>query len=359
MKRAVLAMLAALAFGGGACAQQASLNGYFIALQTCEANKKRDTDNPGNVRLVVMRAYEMLARNNTPGTHYRVKVPGAPDTEARWVPMNCGAYAPQESLVVAGTTPTPGGSQPGGGGSAPPTLAPDSIEFVLAASWEPAFCLTSNGRDKAECTSLTADRFDATHFALHGLWSDDLDDKAIFPCYCDRGPPRSCRGSLARDTSIDLSQAVLDELAGVMPGVQSGLHLHEWPKHGSCYEDDKSGDDSGADPDEYFTEVLALMAQLNASPVQALFAGNIGETLARGEIEAAFDQAFGAGAAERLTVRCSGSGANRNVSELWINLKGDVTPESDLASLILAAPPTAVSTNTASCASGRVVAVTN
>jgi ribonuclease T2 len=342
----------------GLAEAQVPLDGYFIALSNCEANKKKDSDNPGNVRLEPMRAYAMLGRNATPGTHYQVRVPAAPETEARWVPMSCGAYAPRDSLVIAGGASPPGGGTGGGGTGGGPGLAPDSIELVLAASWEPAFCASSAGNNKPECTSLTADRFDATHFALHGLWPDDLDDKAIFPCYCDRGPPVGCGGSQARDTSIALSDEVLAKLTVAMPGVQSGLHLHEWPKHGSCYEDDKSGADQGADPDEYFAEVLALMEQLNASPVQALFAGNIGGTLTREQIGAAFDQAFGAGASDRLLIRCSGRGSNRNISELWIGLKGDVTAESDLASLILAAPPTSNSTNNESCASGRVVEVT-
>ena len=76
-----------LFLSGGASAQQVSLDGFLIALFDCEANKKKDSDNPGNVRLEVMHAYAMIGRNTTPGTHYQVKVPGAPETEARWVPM--------------------------------------------------------------------------------------------------------------------------------------------------------------------------------------------------------------------------------------------------------------------------------
>jgi ribonuclease T2 len=333
---------------------QPSLQGYFIALSECAANKKKDSDNPGNVHLQLMHAYEMLARNATPGTHYQVKVPGAPVTESRWVPMSCGAYAPKNSLVVAGG----GGSNGGGGGPqpGPSGLQPDSIEFVLAASWQPAFCQSSAGQDKLECTSQTPDRFDATHFSLHGLWPDDLDNKAIFPCYCERGAPVSCGGSQARDTNINLSQAVRDKLAVAMPGTQSGLELHEWPKHGSCYEDDKTAD-TGADPDEYFTDTMALMEALNDSDVQDLFESHIGQSLTRAEIEAAFNDAFGDGAAARVIIKCNGSGANRVISELWIGLKGDITPASDFAELIQAAPPTSSSTDNTSCAGGKVVEV--
>jgi ribonuclease T2 len=224
---------------------------------------------------------------------------------------------------------------------------------VLAASWEPAFCQTDSGWRKRECRTQTAERYDATHFSLHGLWPDDLTDKAIFPCYCDRGAPRECDVELSDGPRIRVSQPIFDVLRKVMPGVMSRLHQHEWEKHGTCYEADKTGPDAGADPDEYFTEAIALMGQLNASPEQALFASHIGERLTRDEIEAAFNQAFGAGASERLTVKCSGG----NISELWINLKGDITPESDLSDLILAAPTTSVSTSERSCAGGKVAAV--
>ncbi len=80
---------------------QVPLKGNFIAFEKCEANKKKTSDNPGNIRLEPLYAYEMIGRNSTPGTHYQVKVVGAPVTEARWVPMTCGAFAPQDQLVVA------------------------------------------------------------------------------------------------------------------------------------------------------------------------------------------------------------------------------------------------------------------
>jgi ribonuclease T2 len=236
-------------------------------------------------------------------------------------------------------------------------LAPDSIEYVLAASWEPAFCRSSDGRDKEECRTLTADRLDATHFALHGLWPEDLDDKRIFPCYCDRGEPLECGRSQRADTDIPLSDDVLSELSIAMPGVQSGLHRHVWTKHGSCYEDDKTGAYRGADPDEYFSEAMALLDQLNSSPLQVLFGGNIGGRLSRKQIEAAFDRSFGKGASARLTIRCSGRGEGRMISELWINLAGDITPESRLAGLISAAPPTSESSDARNCTGGRVADV--
>ncbi len=335
-----------------ATAQQVGLDGYFIALSACEATKKKDADNPGNVRLVIRHAYDIIGRNDTPGTHYQIKVPGAPVSEARWVPMSCGAYAPRAALQLrGGVTPEP---EPG---VATGRLAPDSIEVVLAASWEPAFCATSAGQGKPECKAQTADRPDATHFSLHGLWPDDLDDRKIFPCYCDRGAPIGCGSSQDRDTSIALSPAVMEQLRIAMPGVQSGLQLHEWPKHGACYEDDKTGPDANADPDEYFTEAMAVLRALNDSAVRALFADHPGQILTRGQIAAAFDEAFGEGAAGRVLIRCARVGGENILSELWINLKGDITVPADLGKLIQAAPPASTSSGEANCASGRVVRV--
>lgn len=236
-------------------------------------------------------------------------------------------------------------------------LSAHSVEMVLAASWEPAFCETADGRGKPECRSLTPGRFDATHFSLHGLWPDDLDDKAIFPCYCDTvGGPMSCRESRPSDSDAFVSDDVFAELRTVMPGVRSGLHRYEWTKHGTCYEDDTPGADADSDPDEYFAEAMALLAALNASAVRDLFADNLGATLTRRQIENAFDAAFGDGAGERVLIVCDGSGGDRIVTELRINLAGNVAEPADLSALILAAPPTSVSNTDESCAGGRVVA---
>jgi ribonuclease T2 len=331
-------------------ANQVNLEGYFIAFQACEANKKKDSDNPGNVRLQPMHAYKMIARNSEPGSHYQVQVPGAPVTEARWVPMSCGAFAPQDALVMA-----EGGHGDGSSGTGPPRLIPGSIENVLAASWQPGFCATKP--DKVECRSQTASRPDAKQFSLHGLWPDDLDNTAIFPCYCDTGAPVSCNQRRLPVSSIHLSSDVLDRLRVLMPGIESELHLHEWTKHGTCYEDDRTGSDAGADPDEYFGDALALLEQLNHSKVQDLFEANLGSDLTLLQIEQAFNEAFGHGAGDRVYMDCKKVNNIDVITELWIGLKGDITPDADLGALILAAPRREVSTPRASCTRGRVVKV--
>ena len=229
-----------------------------------------------------------------------------------------------------------------------------AVEAVLAASWEPTFCRSPAGRDKRECLAQTADRYDAAHFSLHGLWPDNLADKTAYPCYCGRGAPVSCRESEAPDRDLRLSRALATKLRRVMPGSMSGLHLHEWTKHGTCYE---TAVDEVADPEDYFSDAIALVGMLNASVVGRLFAESIGERVTRAEIAEAFDTAFGEGAAERLTIVCTGRGRHAAIAELRINIAGDITPGSDLGELILAAPTTATSTNDRSCEGGLVTAV--
>jgi ribonuclease T2 len=133
----------------------------------------------------------------------------------------------------------------------------------------------------------------------------------------------------------------------------SGLQRHEWSKHGTCF----AGASRTADPDEFFGDAIALVEKLDASAVGQLFRKHLGAVVTRGKVEAAFDEAFGDGASERVTIACSGRGRNAMIAELRINISGDITPDADLGALILAAPTTAISTDDRSCAKGRVVEV--
>lgn len=237
-------------------------------------------------------------------------------------------------------------------------LADDGIELLLAASWQPGFCATPDGARKPECRDLKADQPAASRFSLHGLWPDDLDDKDIYPCNCDGGEPTSCREN-RRGPDPAISAPVMAELEALMPGVESGLHRHEWNKHGACYEDDMTGPDRDADPDEYFTEAMALVTALNASAVRRIFLDNLGRRLTRGQIRAAFDGAFGRGAGDRVLVICERVGNEDVITELWINLGRGVTVAPDLGALILAAPTTDVSSNSQRCSGGKVVRAPN
>ena len=117
-----------------------------------------------------------------------------------------------------------------------------------------------------------------------------------------------------------------------MPGTKSFLHRHEWVKHGSCHE---NGSTNG-----YYEDSLRLMSALNGSIVRVLFADNIGKHLSTNDIQAAFDEAFGKGAGNRIRIKCKRDGKRQLIQEITIGLYGIFDPEHSLAQLMAAAKPT-------------------
>jgi ribonuclease T2 len=180
--------------------------------------------------------------------------------------------------------------------------------YILAASWEPAFCATN--QKKAECRGEKPNGFDATNFSLHGLWPMRQE-------YCDvaddlqQADRHSDWGSLPE---VPLSSKTRSLLSKAMPGTQSGLERHEWIKHGSC---------TKLSADDYFAGAAGLIEELNASAVRDLFARNVGKTLDAETIKAAFDKSFGEGASERVKMSCRRVGDVRVISELTIGLSED------------------------------------
>jgi ribonuclease T2 len=206
-------------------------------------------------------------------------------------------------------------------------------QFVLAASWQPAFCEGRAG--KPECRSQTPERADARRFSLHGLWPQPIGNQ-----YCQvaaSARERSRSGDWGRLPSPELDRQTQGDLAERMPGYRSDLHRHQWTKHGSCY---------GTDADTYFDHAMGLLDQLNDSSVQALFEQSIGKRLRSAEIRAAFDRDFGPGAGERVRLDCDRQGL---ITELRIGLKGPINDDSRLGELIHAAP-----TRTVGCRGGWV-----
>lgn len=324
-------VLAAPLAGLSSALAQPSAEGFLIATKTCPATPAiRREANPGSVRLEIDRAYRLLAQNKRPPTHYQIGVPGA-SPERRWVEVGCGTrVATVDDIPVAGedAPDRPDAPEPAAD-SGNQASVPVSTSNLLAISWQPAFCERMSG--KAECRSQTEDRFDASHFALHGLWPQPRGKE-----YCGGVSDADRQADGASQTWENISaprlsaatRAALDE---VMPGTQSALDRHEWIKHGTCY---------GGDAEDYFAESLRLMAAINASPVHTLLSARIGATVTLAEIRAAFDAGFGAGAGERVRISCSRDGDRRLIGELTIGLEGEITAESDVGALIRAAPAT-------------------
>ncbi|WP_226581694.1 ribonuclease T2 family protein [Acuticoccus sediminis] len=308
------------------------LEGWFIAEDTCPATRKIDGSNPGNVATEPRVAYDILEINRDGGDFYRIRIPGAPQIEERWVAVRCGTH-----VVAAGPPRRPSGGEPGGGGGGDTELgglptgddSRESTDNLLAASWQPGFCETGAGRPKTECMLLNAGQLPdaADRFSMHGLWPQPNGNFW-------------CTDEALRQKGIDnedmlplaLSDATREALADVMPGTHSEFQRYQFYKHGSCFF-------AAGGAEEYFRDAINLFDQLNASPVAALFRDHIGERLSPADVKAAFDTAFGPGAGRRVQFECDADGRRDIYIELRIALRGRIDDAASLGDLILAAPP--------------------
>lgn len=195
------------------------------------------------------------------------------------------------------------------------TLSSQSL--VLAFSWQAGFC--ENHEKKSECQSQRADRYDATHFTLHGLWP-----KKIYCNVSGKDKSRDKRGHWRDLPFVQTSVATRQKLQKIMPGTRSALDRHEWTKHGTCY---------SKEAETYYKDSLALMDAINASSVQKLFANNIGKNLDGASIRAAFDKSFGRGTGKRVRISCKNDGNRRLITELTIGLRGVVGPNPNIGKL--------------------------
>jgi ribonuclease T2 len=273
-------------------------SGTFTASGSCPALLSiRQQTNPGGITTVPNTAYPLLGKNKEAATHYQIRIEGA-DPPARWVAVTCGTISDA--------------SQPSA-----------NQDYVLAASWQPGFCETKP--DKPECASQTRDRFDATHMVIHGLWPQPRNH-----LYCNVPPNLEQidkSGQWFDLPELDLSPTLRQALAMKMPGYQSGLHRHEWYKHGTCY---------SATPEEYYRETIALMDQLNASPVRTLLVQNLERNITDDQLKQVFDEAFSAGS--KVLMSCSTVNREPLIQEFLINLRGDINDDTEIATLLAAAP---------------------
>jgi len=104
-----------------------------------------------------------------------------------------------------------------------------------------------------------------------------------------------------------------------MPGVKSGLHKHEWRKHGSCY---------GKDEDGYFKDALKLLDEVNNSSLREFFAKNRGKVITKAQLNQKFKH-------PRKFIMICKKGL---ITELRFALKGRVDKE-NLSELLKKAKP--------------------
>ena len=198
-------------------------------------------------------------------------------------------------------------------------------EYILAVSWQPGFCETHPNRK--ECAGQTSERYDATHFSLHGLWP-------VKKSYCGVAADIKARdrnGDWLELPQLAMAEDTAAKLMVAMPGTQSGLDRHQWLRSGTCL---------GGTAQDYFSVQLRFLEEINGSAVRALFAERIGRDVTEGEVKQAFDESFGKGSGDRVRMRCEKAGARSVITGLTIGLSGDVSANAGLSTLILAAGDT-------------------
>ena len=199
-----------------------------------------------------------------------------------------------------------------------------STDFVLAVSWQPAFC--EKRPNTRECRSQRKGRFDTQNFSLHGLWPQPHGN-----VYCG-----VAEGLIQNDKSgrwlklpkLDLSDSLRNELKEKMPGYHSGLHRHEWYKHGSCM--------TGTSPEQYYRLSLNLLDQLNNASFVKYIRNSRGERLHYRDIENAFVRSFGKASESKMVVDCYRDNARRIIQELKLSLSGDLGESVKLSELLSA-----------------------
>jgi ribonuclease T2 len=306
----LLAALVSGAFSISYAHAEVSLTGFFIDHEACPALQSiRKQTNPGGVQTQPRHFYPIIAKNKPAASHYLIEIDGA-DPSRRWVSVQCGEH-------VVPADGSDGGDGPG-----------ERPAYVLAISWQPAFC--EGKPDKVECKTETPERFDATHFTLHGLWPQPRSN-----AYCNVPPELTLddkNGDWGKLPAPNLSETTREKLAQIMPGTQSNLERHEWIKHGTCFHADSA--------DEYFSKAIALMDQLNSSKAQELFASHVGIEIESKAIRDAFDESFGDGAGDRVRIACKRDGGRNLIVEITVGLVGEIGDAPSLPQLIAASEPT-------------------
>lgn len=289
-----------------------SLEGYFIAQDNCPAlHSIRKGTNPGNITLSKGIAYEVIGKNKPDETHYLVKIE-AKESLQRWVAVSCGKLL----IDCQQKTVTDNSTKPEKNATDDSTQSAVSSDYLLAISWQPAFCQTH--QQKPECASQTVDRYDATHLSLHGLWPQPESRAYCKVSNQDKTADKQSRWHLL--PAVELTEPTLEKLTIAMPGVASHLERHEWIKHGTCY---------GDSAEVYYQHALALLEQLNDSSVRNFIEENVGKTVTAAAIRAQFDESFGKGTGGKVNIKCN----QGMITELWINLTGQIgntTPLSEL-----------------------------
>ncbi|HHB95304.1 MAG TPA: hypothetical protein ENK88_09210, partial [Campylobacterales bacterium] len=240
---------------------------YESATKSCPAyNNMKHTTNTNSIKLKVGEKYRIL--DNKKGQILTL-IKGERIAQ-RWVDEECFSNKKSTSKNIKTTTKT-------------------SKQNLLAISWQNAFCQTH--QYKKECKSMKKGDFASSHFVLHGLWPQPRNNQYCNVSKKQIGMDKNKQWN--RLDRLDLTSKVREDLKKYMTGYSSNLHLHEWVKHGSCY---------GTDASKYYSDAINLLQQVNSSKIQKYFANHIGQTVKLSDIRKIFDNEFGKGIGNKVTI---------------------------------------------------------
>jgi ribonuclease T2 len=294
----------ALGLASSAWASQKA-SGILTAEKACPAYQSmRRQTNPGDVHLEVGKPYPVFEINpRQEGIWHRIRVAGANPTE-RWVAPGCGLAA----------------VEPPDTDNDKACRTPDMYDsFVLAVSWQPAFCETHD--EKPECDVSNASAYQASNFTLHGLWPNRK-ECGIDYGFC--GEHHKPTGGFCNYPELQLNPWVRRSVDVVMPSAAAGscLQRHEWYKHGSCQ--------TTWTKDQYFALAAQLTMAFNGSGIGAYMAANLGREINKDEFYAKIDDLFGAEAHEHIEFKCK----DGNLVDIYIHLPNVIEKSDTLAALI-------------------------
>jgi ribonuclease T2 len=196
--------------------------------------------------------------------------------------------------------------------------------YVLALSWQPAFC--ESKPKNPGCRDQHEGQFYATHFTLHGLWPTVKGDKRHSYKYCH--VPKSILSKRRRWCNmpkLDLSNPVRKRLIPFMPGMLSCLHRHEWYKHGSC---------SGLSENDYYALSNQLVEKFSKTGFSQYVAKHVDQYVSRNMLLKKFDKEFGKGSRSHLALRCKKIDGTSLLTEIRIHLKKNISAINDFGQQI-------------------------
>lgn len=173
--------------------------------------------------------------------------------------------------------------------------------YVLALSWQPAFCETERGRPECRGAEPAA-------LVLHGLWFEDAEP------WCRE--PREARETLdgrpmCRLAPVPLPGPLRNELEAAMPGSRSCLDRREWWKHGVC---------SHPSADAYYRDSIALLRRLEGGALARLLAARAGAKVSSAELCGALAADLGEGIRRAVRLIARKVEGRRLLTELRIAL---------------------------------------